>query len=64
MYLKEEDAKKKCCPMMTRIDKNEPIVSDKIIKCIASNCIIWRWKRDMREPYSQGYCGLASKPEE
>jgi hypothetical protein len=49
---------------MTRIDKNEPIVSDKIIKCIASNCIIWRWKSDMREPYSQGYCGLASKPEE
>jgi hypothetical protein len=64
MYLNEEDAKKKCCPAMTRIDKNEPIVSDKIIKCIASNCIMWRWKMNMREPYSQGYCGLASKPEE
>jgi hypothetical protein len=64
MYLTEEDVKKKCCPVMTRVDKNEPIVSDKIIKCIVSNCIMWRWKRDMREPYSLGYCGLASKPEE
>ena len=64
MYLNEEDAKKKCCPVMTRIDKNEPIVSDKIIECIASNCIMWRWRINMQEPYSQGYCGLASKPEE
>ncbi len=37
MYLNEADAKKKCCPVMTRIDKNEPILNDKIIKCIASN---------------------------
>ncbi len=64
MYLKEEEAKKKCCPVMTRIDKNEPIVSDKIIKCIASDCIMWMWRRSMQEPSSQGYCGLASKPEE
>ncbi len=64
MYLKEEDAKTKCCPVMTRIDENEPIVSDKIIKCIASDCIMWRWKKSMQEPPSQGYCGLSSKPEE
>ena len=64
MYLTEEDAKKKCCPVMTRVDKNEPIVSDKIIKCITSNCIMWRWKHSMREPHSQGYCGLVSKPDE
>ncbi len=64
MYLNEEDAKKKCCPVMTRIDKNEPIVSGKIIECIASNCVMWRWRIDMQEPYSQGYCGLASKPDE
>ncbi len=64
MYLKEEDAKKKCCPVMTRIDKNEPMVSDKIIKCIASNCIMWMWKRSTRESHTQGYCGLASEPHE
>ncbi len=64
MYLKEEEAKKKCCPVMTRIDKNEPIVSDKIIKCIASDCIMWMWRRSMQETSSQGYCGLSSKPEE
>ncbi len=50
MYLTEEDGKK-CCPMMTRVEKNEPIASDKIIKCIASNCIMWRWKQDMWKPY-------------
>jgi hypothetical protein len=64
MYLKEEEAKTKCCPVMTRVDKNESIVSDKIIKCIASDCIMWRWRQSMREPSSQGYCGLSSKPEE
>ncbi len=64
MYLKEEDAKKKCCPVMTRIDKNEPIVSDKIIKCIASDCIMWTWRKSMQESPSQGYCGLSIKPEE
>ncbi len=64
MHLKEEDAKKKCCPVMTKIDKNEPMVSDKIIKCIAANCIMWRWKMSMRESSAQGYCGLASKPEQ
>ena len=64
MYFTEEDAKKKCCPMMTRVEKNEPIASDKIIKCIASNCIMWRWKQDMRKPYSLGHCGLARKPDE
>ncbi len=64
MHLKEEDAKKKCCPEMTKIDKNEPIISDKIIKCIASNCIMWRWKRSVRESRTRGYCGLASEPEE
>jgi len=50
MYLTEEDGKK-CCPMMTRVEKNEPIASDKIIKCIVSNCIMWRWKQDMWKPY-------------
>jgi hypothetical protein len=64
MYLIEEDAKKKCCPVMTRIDKNELIVSDKIIKCMASDCFMWMWRRSMQELPSQGYCGLASKPEE
>ena len=53
MYLKEEEAKKKCCPVMTRIDKNEPIVSDKIIKCVALDCIMWMRIRSMQEPSSQ-----------
>ncbi len=64
MHLKEEDAKKKCCPVMTKIDKNEPMVSDKIIKCIAADCIMWRRRRSMQESHAPGYCGLASKPEE
>ncbi len=64
MYLTMEDANKKCCPVMTRVDKNESIASDKSIKCIGSNCTMWRWKPCMREPYSLGYCGLASKPDE
>ena len=50
--------------LMTKIDKNEPMVSNKIIKCIAADCIMWRRKMSIRESYVQGYCGLASKPEE
>ncbi len=60
MYLNEEEAKKKDCPVMTRIGKFESILSNRIIKCLASYCVMWARK----ESHDQGYCGLTNKPKQ
>ncbi len=31
-------------------------------KCIASDCMMWRWGPTVRGQDARGYCGLAGKP--
>ena len=50
----EEEAKKKMCPSLGG-------------KCVASECMAWRWEEDESRfsncgEVNKGYCGLAGKP--
>jgi len=66
----EEKAKTKWCPMAREIkNSSNGIVShNHNTVCIASDCMMWRWNRDImvggsgRAEPTQGYCGLAGKP--
>jgi len=73
MILAETQAKQKWCPMARNGDfrghdggdpygiSNGPMES----KCVASNCMMWRWWHDpdgVAPSLRQGYCGLAGKP--
>jgi hypothetical protein len=84
MYLTEEEARNKVCPQ--RIDKTMEYSEEKQFgsnqyigyfyeNCIASECMMWRWKRIYKplptngnEPLGYqadgdvGYCGLGGKP--
>ena len=33
-----------------------------LTRCIASDCMAWRWDGTAYDPHSHGYCGLADKP--
>ena len=61
MYLTEEEAREKVCPM--------PVAP----YCIGSQCMAWRWEMQPKniqahpavqtpERTTRGYCGLARKP--
>ncbi len=61
----EDEAKKKNCIFLVcamMVVKSQTKVSiegiDKLIKCIASDCMLWMWTEDY---HKDGYCGLASK---
>lgn len=72
----EEEARKKWCPMVRFAGQvlepaynrtNSGITLQQHDKCIASDCMMWRWtfgKEDNRELYGDhtGYCGLRGKP--
>ncbi|WP_027178800.1 hypothetical protein [Maridesulfovibrio bastinii] len=83
--LTEEKAKEMWCPQARQTDEGSGAYNrdgngagDKDCRCIASDCMSWRWKDreteimvyrykedhpDMMRHYT-GYCGLAGKPEE
>ena len=78
MYLTEDEAKGKGCPMVSgRTErKTRGIMGDKRTKgiyCIASECMMWRTGAHRNGctatkcykgcGYGKGYCGLAGKPE-
>jgi len=62
MMTTEEEAKKKwCCAGMSSLES---------IKCLASECIAWRWSDTegidpalLKDPPGSGYCGMAGKVE-
>ena len=62
MILTEKEAiKKTCCgpPINCHEFQSDP-------KCLASNCMAWRWKEDTCKANGEGwkgYCGLAGAPE-
>ena len=77
MYLTEEEAKKKWCPMSRSgdggtnrgsSDTNYPkIYADDF--CVASGCMMWRREKDTYGddygkdiPETNGYCGLGGRP--
>jgi len=69
----EEEARTKWCPQIRWTSHGEGY-SDPFenrgsnCNCIASDCMMWRWNRDImaggsgRAEPTQGYCGLAGKP--
>jgi hypothetical protein len=76
----EEEARKLWCPMV-RYEEGvnrwslgaEPLEkwgtedNPSASRCIASQCMMWRWERDLyAEGYqpesNKGYCGIANKP--
>ena len=69
----EEEAKTKWCPMVRIFSGTSNYVAacnknmldrdkDKD-RCIASNCMMWRWIPTIYAPETKsGYCGLAGKP--
>jgi hypothetical protein len=71
MYLTEEEAREKWCPVYGRgigTVENEAgrtlgTYNDEL-NCIASECMMWRWKElEGVVAFSKyGYCGLAGKP--
>lgn len=78
MYLTEEEAKHKWCPEVRICDGIAPFafnkhqgpekVSDVPNRCIASDCMMWRWREDAKPDglgsfHTKGYCGLAGRPE-
>lgn len=81
----EQGARTKWCPMWRfvqfgnnaewqgRVLTNRNIfLEEDTDKCIASDCMMWRWERDRyaegyelkpdHEDYNKGYCGLGGKP--
>ena len=72
----EAEARKCWCPFVKLVIDLEHYASgnrfmgpafDDQTKCIASECMVWRWgahiaPSDSRGPHSTGYCGLADKP--
>lgn len=69
----EEEAKQKWCPMV-RIpytmdpgafvhnrDADGYISASLAYKCIASDCMMWRWEDEAIGMKKHGYCGLAGK---
>jgi len=74
----EEEARKKWCPMarVENINGNraQTVANIDESRCIASDCMLWRWKRTPQEAALQsglsqkfhctavGYCGLGGKP--
>lgn len=56
MYLSEEEAKFKFCPLLKTSD-------DKMKMCHGAMCMMWRWVSDGRGGLKdEGYCGLAGGP--
>jgi len=74
MIITEEQAKSKWCPMARVHSKTNTSSYNKYpdsdtelpsvpvpdqARCIASDCMMWRWHPDYRQ---DGYCGLAEVP--
>lgn len=64
----EEEAKKKWCPMSRKESygvSGESTGSynrdDGNVDCIASDCMMWRWKEAAMDVSGEGFCGLAGK---
>lgn len=65
----EDEAKTKWCPMVRSSDTDQTVdnayISDRnpsYSRCIGSDCMMWRWKLDVRfaeTSKTDGYCGLA-----
>jgi hypothetical protein len=70
----EDEAKTKWCPMVRVIAYNGTYSSNRLDssvmskKCIASNCMLWRWlhpeyvRGTEADKGLSGYCGLGGKP--
>lgn len=74
----EEEAKKKWCPMIrpilthdsdgNRYYTNNRLALKELTNCIASDCMMWRWKNPEyvkgteEDKQLSGYCGLGGKP--
>ena len=60
----KQEAKEKWCPclqIVTQIGWKQSSPYSK--KCIASECMMWRWEREAGNPnHLGGYCGLGGKP--
>jgi hypothetical protein len=57
----ESEAKTKVCPFITEGKAHHPGGSDwKHVKCMASECMAWRWLAKPTDPYVErwGFCGL------
>ena len=75
----EQEARTKWCPMARSSDNGVSInrtddltcKPDKDCMCIASECMAWRWERDLyaegyepkedHEDYDKGFCGLGGR---
>lgn len=76
----EQEARKKWCPFARRgavLDENYVAAVNRLSdmdnwpKCIASDCMAWRWSEELDKGWAgkdgtnktnDGYCGLAGKP--
>ena len=71
----ENEAKTKWCPQTqvaaSATSGDRSITEHKYIsnrtpyehsRCVASECMAWRWKLPHRDPPPEGYCGLAGTP--
>lgn len=64
----EDDARQKWCPMVRYpLWPDECSGGNEGARCIASDCMMWRWDEDANELAETGfdcvgYCGLANKP--
>ncbi len=59
----EEDARSKWCPfarvLITRLAHPTQAAAASQTRCIASDCMAWRW---LNKANGNGYCGLANEP--
>lgn len=61
MFLLEEDAKKKWCPLAQIAEVSKFNNREDIAACCASACMMWSWKerKDGLGLTNEGCCGLA-----
>ena len=75
MRLTEAEARKTWCPFARKAEivhfigpsagsqwQDVPVATSTDAKCIATDCMAWRWINNDPADAARGYCGLAGRP--
>ena len=60
--LTEEEAMKKWCPYTKPYNNEIPGQEFDETRCLASNCMFWRWSHQVTNDLPSGFCGAAGLP--